>query len=71
MLLLFNRIKAWLRTSQLPLPVIASAARQTMTLADDAHAHLVPFDENLLERSRTQWQFGDWASLATLDRDTL
>jgi hypothetical protein len=51
--------------------MIASAARQTMPLADDAHAHLVPFDENLLERSRTQWQFGDWASLASLDRDTL
>jgi hypothetical protein len=23
-------------------------------------ASLVPYDENLLERSRTQWQFGDW-----------
>jgi len=32
---------------------------------------LVPYDENLLERSRTQWQFGDWQSLAQLDRDTL
>lgn len=33
--------------------------------------HLVPYDENLLERARTQWQFGDWNSLAQLDRDTL
>jgi len=32
---------------------------------------LVPYDENLLERARTQWQFGDWQSLARLDRDTL
>jgi 2-polyprenyl-3-methyl-5-hydroxy-6-metoxy-1,4-benzoquinol methylase len=32
---------------------------------------VVPFDENLLERSRSQWQFGDWESLAKLDRDTL
>lgn len=32
---------------------------------------VVPYDENLLERARTQWQFGDWASLAKLDRDTL
>jgi tetratricopeptide (TPR) repeat protein len=32
---------------------------------------MVAYDENLLERSRTQWQFGDWASLAKLDRDTL
>jgi cephalosporin hydroxylase len=31
----------------------------------------VPYDENLLERSRTQWQFGDWESLAKIDRGTL
>lgn len=34
-------------------------------------SELVPYDENLLERSRTQWQFGDWESLAKLERDTL
>lgn len=34
-------------------------------------AHPVPYDENLLERARTQWQFGDWQSLAQLNRDTL
>ena len=28
----------------------------------------VPYDENLLERARTQWQFGDWESLARIDR---
>lgn len=38
---------------------------------DGSPAHLVPYDENLLERSRTQWQFGDWDSLAQLSRDTL
>jgi hypothetical protein len=32
---------------------------------------VVPYDENLLERSRTQWQFGDWQSLAKLERTTL
>lgn len=32
---------------------------------------VVPYDENLLERARTQWQFGDWESLARLNRDTL
>lgn len=31
----------------------------------------VPYDENLLERARTQWQFGDWESLAKLNQDTL
>lgn len=34
-------------------------------------SQIVPYDENLLERSRTQWQFGDWESLAQLSRDTL
>ncbi len=33
--------------------------------------HVVAYDENLLERARTQWQFGDWESLAKLSRDTL
>lgn len=32
---------------------------------------LVPYDENLLERARMQWQFGDWQSLSQLDRDSL
>ncbi len=44
------------------------------TIADYANGsppHLVAYDENLLERSRTQWQFGDWASLARLERETL
>ena len=29
------------------------------------------YDEAMLERARTQWQFGDWESLAGLERDTL
>ncbi|GAB6059391.1 hypothetical protein JCM31598_25080 [Desulfonatronum parangueonense] len=36
-----------------------------------SHAQPVPYDENLLERSRTQWQFGDWESLVKLERDAL
>ena len=36
-----------------------------------AVAELVPYDEHLLERSRTQWQFGDWESLASLERNQL
>jgi len=31
---------------------------------------LVPYDENLLERTRTQWQFGDWQSRTKMNRDT-
>lgn len=36
-----------------------------------AQSYPIPYDEYLLERARTQWQFGDWDSLAKLDRDTL
>lgn len=32
---------------------------------------VVPYDENLLERTRIQWQFGDWHSLAMASRDSL
>lgn len=28
---------------------------------------LVPYDENLLECVRTQWQFGDWQSLTKMN----
>jgi uncharacterized protein HemY len=37
----------------------------------DAASHLVHYDDDLLERSRTQWQFGDWESLSQLSRETL
>ncbi|MDN8011727.1 BNR-4 repeat-containing protein [Burkholderia multivorans] len=37
----------------------------------EAAQSIVPYDENLLERARTQWQFGDWQSLARLERVTL
>ncbi len=43
----------------------------TMLEAGEGDAHVVPYDENLLERARTQWQFGDWESLVKLDRETL
>ncbi len=41
---------------------------QTMHNYNDG---LVPYDENLLERARTQWQFGDWESLIKIERETL
>jgi hypothetical protein len=34
----------------------------------ETEAHPVPYDENLLERARIQRQFGDWQSLARLER---
>lgn len=32
---------------------------------------LVPYDENLLEKAKIQWQFGDWESLAGISRESL
>jgi len=32
---------------------------------------LVPYDENLLERARIQWQFGDWDGLTKIERGAL
>jgi tetratricopeptide (TPR) repeat protein len=49
-----------------------SPAKQPVTVLEaQPEQALVPYDENLLERARTQWQFGDWQSLAQLNRDTL
>ncbi|MCK2097512.1 hypothetical protein [Thauera aromatica] len=54
------------------VPARENEPSPTVLHADDASARQpVAYDENLLERARTQWQFGDWDSLARLDRDTL
>ncbi len=49
--------------------------QDTITQEDQTiHNHndgLVPYDENLLEHARTQWQFGDWESLIKIERETL
>jgi len=42
-------------------PIVESRPEQT----------LASHDGGLLERARTQWQFGDWQSLAQINRDTL
>lgn len=42
-------------------PMVESRAEQTLASHDDG----------LLERARTQWQFGDWQSLAQINLDTL
>lgn len=47
--------------SQQPTVVFEELPEQTVIL----------YDENLLERSRTQWQFGDWYSLAQISREVL
>ncbi|NCC85462.1 MAG: hypothetical protein EOM03_15240 [Clostridia bacterium] len=37
----------------------------------ESQAQPVAYDETLLERCRTQWQFGDWESLTKINRDTI
>ena len=68
---LLHRCKAWLARRLGAIKPVASRAVLAGTVGqndrqDDPKAaqHLVPYDENLLERSRTQWQFGDWERLA-------
>lgn len=47
------------------------AAQPEMQMEARPEQTLVCYDKNLLERARTQWQFGDWQSLAQLNRDAL
>ena len=49
----------------------ASSQQPTAVFEALPDQEVVPYDENLLERSRTQWQFGDWQSLVHLNRETL
>jgi hypothetical protein len=45
-------------------PTAEGSQTEGLVLGGAAAKVSVPFDENLLERTRTQWQFGAWASLA-------
>lgn len=72
------KIRKWLKKRQYrptfpikKITVTAHLQSANVQLEEVSEQHLVPYDENLLERSRTQWQFGDWASLTQLARDTL
>ncbi|NWC84186.1 methyltransferase FkbM [Pseudomonas putida] len=70
---MFTAIANWLRLRKAP-PAEQPPAAEAVVVEDadeGLNAQLVPYDENLLERSRTQWQFGDWQSLAELQRETL
>lgn len=73
---MFRTLSRWLRGKPTPAPIESKepALAQAGDLApasEENNSHPVAYDENLLERSRTQWQFGDWASLAKLERSTL
>lgn len=50
-----------------PSSAVASRAELVAGVTEDAGrgvADLVPYDESLLERSRSQWELGDWDGLA-------
>lgn len=46
-------------------------AQPATTVEVESAYCVVTYDENLLERARAQWQFGDWHSLAQLGRGVL
>ncbi|WP_278386782.1 class I SAM-dependent methyltransferase [Stutzerimonas kunmingensis] len=73
---MFRTLTRWLRGKPTPAPLESKEpalanAGNLAPASEENHSHPVAYDENLLERSRTQWQFGDWASLAKLERSTL
>lgn len=63
------------------IPAQAKPSPDTLNLTQEATTDVealtsedvswIAFDENLLERARTQWQFGDWESLASISRESL
>lgn len=69
---MFITLRKWLiSVLSAPVPKKFSTHQAVEELSFTSTSSIVPYDANLLERSRTQWQFGDWASLALLDRNTL
>jgi hypothetical protein len=52
---------------------LSSTTKSAVEDANIIHEHvLVPsFDENLFDRARTQWQFGDWTSLIKITQESL
>lgn len=49
-----------------------SSSKESIAVVEtQSEQTIVPYDESLLECARTQWQFGDWRSLAALDRETM
>lgn len=72
-----TKVRKWLKKRRyqptFSLESVTSSARLAGTRVEfeTAAQQFVPFDENLLERCRTQWQFGDWASLVGISRNTL
>lgn len=60
-------------TTTEPKKTIAQYAPDQGVIAEQLLIELesIAYDENLLEKTRTQWQFGDWDSLIKLDINSL
>jgi len=71
---ILNRFRNWLIVFLGGKPQDAGAADKANEAQDVAYRESstpVVFDESLFERSRTQWHFGDWTTLASLQRETI
>jgi FkbM family methyltransferase len=53
------------------LPSAAQSGTQPMGFIEATQVREIPYDKALFERACTQWQFGDWKSLAELEPDEL
>jgi BNR repeat-containing family member len=67
----FTHITSWFTRRPSQSKVIATHAEPERVTGQNDTQSLVPYDENLLECSRSQWQFGDWQNLAKLSLETL
>lgn len=71
---LIDRFHSWLR-GLLGYPAItadqAASTAAGVQIVHEPRERFVPYDENLLEQSRAQWQLGDWGGLTQLTREAL
>lgn len=72
---MFRTLYRWLLRRKVNSANVSAKSGQDIEVKqqsnDPTSGEWVAYDENLLESSRTQWQFGDWESLAALSRETL
>jgi FkbM family methyltransferase len=71
---LLSKILRWLGGSSAPKddpPPEEESLEGVDSAEDETTSEVVIYDENLYERARTQWQFGDWESLAQIEYESL
>ncbi|WP_018152972.1 class I SAM-dependent methyltransferase [Leeia oryzae] len=45
---------------------VQATSGEALAMVEDTTQMLMPFDEHLIERARSQWQFGDWGTLTDI-----